>query len=59
MGTDKENRGDSEMCDYKMLKSMTRAQGEDRHMNEEVEERLGIKWLKTRLRSKGLDGLEM
>lgn len=24
------------MCDYKMLKSMTRAQGEDRHMNEEV-----------------------
>lgn len=47
------------MCDYKVLKSMTRAQGEDRHMNEEVEERLGIKWLKTRLRSKGLDGLEM
>lgn len=47
------------MCDYKMLKSMIRAQGEDCHMNEEVEERLGIKWLKTRLRSKGLDGLEM
>lgn len=36
------------MCDYKMLKSMIRAQGEDCYMNEEVEERLGIKWLKTR-----------